>query len=255
MHNRILEALLILILSGLVLASGCSVEEQPLENKAAIIDQLYDLENDTEFISGIMDILSRKGLEVDYFKGEEITVDFYRSLPSRGYKIIIFRAHTGLLGGGPGQSEIRTYLFTSQAYSENSETFDQMTNRLGQGRYDMGKPLFAVNADFVVKSSHGSFNGAAVIMMGCSSLKNDDMAQAFVNKGASLYTGWNESVDLDYVEQATLTLLNNLYRENNTIENAVAQTMEEAGPDSESEAEMKYYPLQSGNVTFDDLLN
>ncbi len=34
------------------------------------------------------------GYDVDYYKGEDVTVELYRSLPSFGYKLIVLRVHS-----------------------------------------------------------------------------------------------------------------------------------------------------------------
>ena len=37
-------------------------------------------------------------------------------------------------------------------------------------------------------------------MMGCPCLYFDDLAQAFMEKGASAYLGWDAAVDLSYLD-------------------------------------------------------
>jgi len=44
-------------------------------------------------------------------------------------------------------------------------------------------------------------------MMGCATAYQKDMAKAFVDKGASVYIGWSASVCLDYVDEATINLV------------------------------------------------
>jgi hypothetical protein len=48
------------------------------------------------------------GFEVDVYQGDNITVDFYRRLPTYGYRLIVFRAHSGLLAeDGVVEHELR----------------------------------------------------------------------------------------------------------------------------------------------------
>jgi len=47
------------------------------------------------------------------------------------------------------------------------------------------------------------FNRAVIIMTGCSCLYLEDLAQAFVAKGAPAYLAWDATVNLDYVDEAT----------------------------------------------------
>jgi hypothetical protein len=88
--------MLILALPGSILFSACSalnpeVKAKTEANKAPIVDQLYPLEPNQAFIDKTTSDLENSGFQVDYYRGDEITVDFYRSLPTLGYKLIIFR--------------------------------------------------------------------------------------------------------------------------------------------------------------------
>lgn len=41
--------------------------------------------------------LEAAGFKVDIYEGKEVSVNFYRELPKYGYRLIIFRAHSGLM--------------------------------------------------------------------------------------------------------------------------------------------------------------
>ncbi len=229
------------------------VNAKPVESKAAIVDQLSVLKPDPGFIQQATDRLNNLGLPVDYFQGEAITVDFYRRLADSGYKIIVFRAHSGLMRNAD-RTEQKTCLFTNQPYSRMACIGDQLAGWVGEARVDNYPPQFSVDSDFIEKSSPAEFNHTVIVMMGCSSLEKDDLARAFINKGASVYIGWNDSVGLDYVQAATLTLLDRLSWGENSLGLTVATTMREEGPDLISGAKMKYYPNQSGKETLAGLL-
>jgi hypothetical protein len=247
-------ALFILIVPGLLIVNGCSSPElQNESNKAAIIDQLSGSEPNQAFITKTTAVLKNNGFEVDYYQGEKITVDLYRKLPALGYRLIIFRAHSGLMGNGR-KTDQKTCLFTNQLYSQTAEIGDQLVNRLVKAGTDENPPVFGINADFVGKSMQVGFRHTAVIMMGCSSLESSDMAKSFIQKGASVYTGWNDSVGLSYVEDVTLTLLTKFFSPEVSIEAAVNATMQEKGPDAESGAELKYYPETGGTTTLAGLM-
>ncbi len=47
--------------------------------------------------------------------------------------------------------------------------------------------VFAISAKFVTESMEGTFKDTAIMMMGCDCLHFQDMAQAFIEKGASTY--------------------------------------------------------------------
>jgi hypothetical protein len=100
----------------------------------------------------------------------------------------------------------------------------------------------------------GQFDNTVVIMMGCHCLCLTDLAQAFIDKGASSYLAWDGLVGLDYVDDATITLIEKLCSEELTIEAAVDETMAEKGPDPNYGAVLKYYPSQSGNETLEQLI-
>jgi hypothetical protein len=255
--------MLILALPGSVLLSACSTPNPKVdakaEAKAAIIDQLYPLEPNQAFIDKATEILESSGFKVEIYRGDDITVDFYRNLPTLGYKLIIFRSHSGLQTGtvhlGSGDEPIRrTYLFTNEPYSITAQIGDQLSNRLAKVRIDDNFPWeFGISPDFVRQSMRGNFDHTVVIMMGCYTSYIDDLAQSFIEKGASAYTGWDAFVGLDYVDNATVTLLDSLFSNKVSLDAAERDTMQEKGADPTWGAKLKYYPPQSGNHTIAEL--
>ena len=234
---------------------GPTGSSYPGELKAAIIDQLYVLQPNQDFIQQTTQELEDYGFEVDLYQGDEITVDLYRQLPGLGYKVIIFRAHAGLLGM-EGEIIERTCLFTNEPYSERKHVAEQLSDQLAMARIDEHHPwVFAIGDEFVTQSMEGQFDNTVVIMMGCSCLYVDDLAQAFIEKGASTYLGWDVAVDLSYVDDAEISLVQNLCGENRTVKKAVAKTMTEKGPDPRHGAELKYYPPDSGSRTIAELFS
>ena len=81
-----------------------------------------------------------------------------------------------------------------------------------------------------------------------------DMAEAFIDKGASAYIGWSASVTLDYVDRAILSLLDNLLIKNLALQDAVAASMFEVGFDPGYNAHAKYYPASAGQKSIRQLL-
>ena len=200
------------------------------EPKAAIIDQLYNLQSNQVFIERTTEQLKDYGFKVDVYQGDDVTVDFYRKLPTYGYRLIIFRVHSGLLIGRESVAN-QTWLFTSEPYSRMRYFFQQMRGQVTNAMTNLGTPLvFAVGAKFITQGLE-KFTNTAIIMMGCAALESEDLAQAFIRKGASTYMAWDATVGLNYVDDATATLMEKLFLEELTIANAVAETMEEKGPD------------------------
>ena len=62
--------------------------------KAVVVDQLALTEPNAAFVANVTGMLGQAGYEVDYVPGEEVTVDFYRDLPTRGYELLVLRVHT-----------------------------------------------------------------------------------------------------------------------------------------------------------------
>jgi len=216
---------------------------------AAIVDQLSSLQENEDFIGNVTKELEDYGFKVDLYQGGNVTVDFYRQLPTYGYKLIIFRAHSGLLEQD-GQVMLRTVVFTNEEYSESDYALEQVYDQLAMGRAGAGFPMmFGITPEFVRAQSvvgqttdmEGRFDDTVIIMMGCSGIALPDLAEAFVDKGASVYLAWDRSVELYYVDEATTYLMNQLCSEELTVREAVGSTMDVIGPDPEYGAELQYY--------------
>ncbi len=225
------------------------------ELKAVIIDQLYAFDQpNQEFIGEVTDTLENYGFKVDLYQGDEVTVDLYRKLPEQGYKLIILRTHAGIIEGQVSARQ-KTSLFTGERYSRTKYVKEQLSEELAMATVSEGSPFyFAIDSKFITNRMEGQFNDTVLIISGCSALYLHDLAQAFTDRGASAYLAWDDAVRLDYVDDATVALIENLCIEGLTIDEAVAKTMEEKGPDPEWGAVLKYYPAESGNKTITELI-
>jgi hypothetical protein len=203
-------------------------------------------------------MLESAGFEVDLWPGQAVTVDFYRKLPLYGYKLIVLRAHSGILLAAGGSKFVPTktsYLFTGETYTPSRYVYEQLTDKLVNAMMTDTYPLvFAINSQFVADESQGTFNNTVILSMGCESSYIDDMAAAFISKGASAYVGWSTAVTLDYVDNATTNLLNNLCGKHMTIEQSIASTMAETGHDPYFNSYLKCYPVDKGNQTIEALV-
>jgi hypothetical protein len=218
------------------------------EPKAAIVDQLSSFQENEAFIGNVTKELEDYGFEVDLYQGDNITVDFYRDLPTHGYKLIVFRAHSGILEGEE-QTYYKTTLFTNEEFRWDKHQLDVLADRLFMASIAEGYPwVFSISPKFISESMSPEFDGTVIIMMGCAGIYQTDMAEAFIDKGASAYLAWDASVDLDYVDEATPYLIGQLCSENTTIKEAVDSTMDVIGPDPEHEAELKYYPYYQSSI-------
>ncbi len=221
---------------------------------AAIIDQLSVLNSNHTFLDQVTQQLEDYGFGVDLYQGSEITIDFYRELPQMNYQLIIFRAHSGLLSGEEGVVRITT-VFTNETYSETKHIKEQLTDRVAKARIDTKHPMvFSIKDSFITQSMERDFDNTVIIMMGCSCIAIDDLAQAFIEKGASTYLAWHATVGLGYVDQATPYLIQQLCSEQLTVAEAVRNTMDTIGTDPMFGAKLKYFPVQSGDKTLEQLL-
>jgi hypothetical protein len=87
----------------------------------------------------------------------------------------------------------------------------------------------------------GTFPNSIIIMMGCTGLKNSNMAQAFVSKGAKVYLSWDKSVTTDRTDEGTTAFLHSLASGKN-VKEAVDSAMSEVGSDPVFNSRLSYYP-------------
>jgi len=254
-----ITSIAVAVLALMVISCGKgSAAAPPSPPRAAIVDQLYLLEPNPLFIEKTVGMLESSGFEVDVWQGEEITVKFYRELAGYGYRLIMFRAHVGVLFL-VGESEVIpveiTCMFTGEPYTTGKYTAEQLTGRVYEGYMIEGyPPVFAISPGFIADSVKEGFDDAVIIMMGCSSSYLGDMAEAFIEKGASAYLGWSATVTLDYVDNATLNLVEGLLTDNLTIEQAASRTMTDLGRDPYYGARLLYSPAGSGSRTVKELI-
>ena len=250
---------MVMVLAAFIMPISCQTPAAVDSNlnKAAIVDQLYIRESNPELIAAATHILESYGFEVDVWQGADVTVDFYHKLPSLGYKFILLRVHSGLLVSLEGDKVITldtTYLFTAENYTPNKYRGDQLTDKVSNAVMEENSPLvFAVNSEFL-KNAEGDFNHTIVLAMGCESYKYNDMPAAFIEKGASVYVGWNDVVSLKHVDKVILNLLGNLCTANMTISQSISSTMQEKGADPYFGSYLKYYPLESGDKKLAELI-
>ena len=234
---------------------GLSTAENPTGPRAAIVDQLYNVQANPAFIAGVTGELEDYGFKVDLYQGDDVTVGAYRNLPARGYNLIIFRAHSGILALD-GEEIERTVIFTNEPYRQLKYSLEQLHDRLGPARAGEGNPLvFGIPPEFISESMDGRFDDTVIVMMGCSGIYDTDLAAAFVGRGASVYMAWSASVHLDYVDEATLYLVQQLCSDDTPIKRAVYNTMMEKGPDHKYGALLRYYPAAAGDSTLADLIS
>lgn len=234
-------------------------DDNATQPKAAIVDQLSfkeETKNKT-FKQNATNILNTAGFNVTYHRGETVTVDFYRYLSTHGYSLIILRAHSAIM-----KDTSILALFTSERYlgAEDAHTKypeDVENDRLAKAYFSdeeraQNISYFAILPKFVEESMEGEFENTIIIMMGCDGLKYDNMAQAFISKGAKVCVGWNGLVSSPHTDHATTCLLQHL-TQGNTVRSAVDETMDKVGPEElyfqvqGYNSTLEYYPTAAGS--------
>ena len=209
---------------------------------AVIVDQLSLTQSNPAFAEAATHILQEAGYVVDYYPGEEVTVELYRNLPTHGYDLLLLRVHSGL-ARDYGKPTGYVSLFSGEPFSETRYAAEKAAGLLGRATYYDGSPeYFGIVPDFVQSTMNGRFGGATVILMGCDGLKSDTIAQAFLRKGAKVVVGWSGRVSAKHTDAATESLLRHVLVDGLAIGDAVARTMAEVGPDPEYGSFLGVYP-------------
>lgn len=223
--------------------------------KAAIVDQLSLTYPNGTFIQAATAILEQAGYVVDYYPGENVTVEFYRNLPTYGYQIIILRVHAAL---GPKMSRPLAF-FASETYSDSKYVYEQLADQLVRVTYDAQNPdepsYFGIWPEFVRSSMNERFQNTTIFAMGCDGLFYTDMAQAFIEKGARAFIGWFGPVLASHTDATTARLLQHFLIEKSKLKQSVQETFEEVGFDPVYKSLLIYYPTEAGEQTIGNIKN
>jgi hypothetical protein len=123
-------------------------------------------------------------------------------------------------------------MFTGELYSSNTHVWEQISNQVGKVGVDAhSESYFGIYPRFVSQEMKGTCTNATVVMMGCHGMTYTDMAESFIEKGATTYVGWDGPVMADYVDYATTHFLTYFIVENRTIDESVKQVRKTIGPD------------------------
>ena len=202
--------------------------------KAVIIDQLHQDFPNESFQENATKILTDGGFEVDLVTTDDITVDFYKNLPSMDYEFIVLRSHSlAIYDKNPS-----SWIFTGEKYDPGRYSQEQLSGMLSpgvpfrQGQISQmtqgdakGERLFMIGSKFVDKIMEGQFSGTHIILGGCDTMSHSFFADALVKRGASSVVGWNGLVELRDNDAVMLSLLDDIFIENLEMEDAVEKVM------------------------------
>jgi len=166
-------------------------------NRALLVDQLALNYPDPSFVANVTSALRAAGYAVDYSGPSATAIDYFKHLPERGYDLIIIRAHQG-------SSQA---IITTEPYSRSEYLAEQLDGRIVPAQVGNGPVYFALTPRFVHQDMVGSFPGSTIIVMGCAALQGtQDMAAAFLDKGANFFVGWDGLVSIIHTDSSTVTL-------------------------------------------------
>lgn len=239
--------------------------------KAAIIDQLfYDIPNE-KFQQKATEFLESAGYQVDIFTTKDITVDFYKKLPTLGYKFVVIRSH-----GAADTTDQSVTLFTGEKYDIEKYTSEQLFGQVKKGTpllevtfladtngskwditndtyrtitipanqfFSSDEEYFVITPTFVDSAMEGKFSQTIFVLGGCKTMHTDSLAQSLVKRGASSVVGWDDQIGAFDNDAAMLKLLKGLLVDKMEMQDAVDSAMKFLPPFEKMEfpAKMKVY--------------
>ena len=250
-YSIIVVSIILAVGSFLILSYSENIPESSSTTpyRAAIVDQLSQSLPNQTFITEATLILETANFTVDYYPADMVTVDLYRKLPIHRYDLIILRVHSAI--GDPTEDPDSFALFTSETYSTSKYQYEQLADTVEHVKHLINnESYFGINSDFVKMSMHGDFSNTAVIAMGCYGTTYESMAKAFIEKGALVYFGWNDLVDITHSDTATLCLLTQLLTQRQTIYDAIQNTVNEVGSDPTYNSNLLCYGPTNAEQTY-----
>jgi len=211
--------------------------------KAAIIDQLHDDIPNENYQDKVTKYLEIAGYSVDLYTTKDITVDFYKKLPSMDYQYIIIRSHS--LENLPTFSS--GALFTGEKYSHDKHSVDQLSGHVWKGVPFSNRQVqqvgwenledetyFLIGSKFVDEKMRSQFPDSVIVLGGCDTITNKLLTKSLLARGASTVVGWNGLVNSDQNDKVILSFLQKVLIDKVEIITAVKSAMEGYETDGES---------------------
>lgn len=215
--------------------------ERTRPSRAVIIDEVAETSPDPYLVGNVTTALTRLGYTVDYYAPKDITIDLFKSLPSKGYGVIILRDHSTALTGDV------IALVTSEPFEAGKYANEQITGQVIHVNVaGTNTDYFGITPTFVRESMQGLFPNTVLVVMGCAGLTNSEMAQAFVARGAQVYISWNQIVLTNRSDGGTVLLLQSMTT-GHKVDEAVTWATQNAPP-SQYSSQLEYYPLNQGGL-------
>ncbi len=233
-----------------IITTPSSVLNQP-KPSAIIIDQLHDSIPNKYFQDKATQYLELAGYQVDISTTEDITVDFYKNLPSMNYEYIVIRTH----GLEDPKYNNGTFLFTGEKYSLNKYFNEQLSGQIGKGApiYDLERELigddyenltdqmfFLVGAKMVNELMVGEFSDSIILIGGCESLRNSDLADSLILRGAGDVIGWDRTIGSIENDRIMLEFLEKNLVDKEKIHDIVVEINDEFSPGLQFFSELRH---------------
>ncbi len=244
--------------------------------RAAIIDQLHDDISNPYFQNKATEFLETAGYEVELFTTKQLTVDFYKRLPSMNYEFIVFRTHAiGNDEKDVASGKEPVSLFTGEKYRDDKYITEQLSGQISKGApymssvldvsadlseltnsnktrieidvtssfqvVDDSNPYFLIGSKYVDEIMEGRFHDTVLVLGGCSTLSSPTLAKSLINRGASSVIGWDSLVGSVSNDNTMLKFLENHLINEMEIKDAVELAMNEVPKGSKYNANFSYY--------------
>ncbi len=232
-----------------VVTSKLESKQTPTQLRAAIIDQVHNDLPNFELQADAQRMLEDAGYHVDLYTTDEITVDFYKNLPSMNHNFILIRSH----GGEDLSDENPTFLFTGEKYSKEKYTFEQISRQVGYGIPIYSEELeelkesdqdvldhayFTVGAKMVEDGMVGTFPDSIIIVGGCESARSHELMESFMKKGAKHVLGWDATIYSRDNDKAMIWLLDGILVKQVSVLDAANEINEELIDDFKNPANL-----------------
>ncbi len=205
--------------------------------KAAIIDQLHNDKPNITYQQNVTEYLETAGYQVDLYTTDDITVDFYKKLPSMNYKFIVFRTHAL----ANGTIEESASLFTGEIHSRYEHIQDQYTEHVGNAVPYLPKEVeqlggleallnetyFVVGSKFVDDLMVGTFPKSIIILGGCDTSRDTLLVESFLLRGSSQVVGWDGLVNSKQSDEVIMKVLKETLVNDVEVKDAVQSVMQE----------------------------
>jgi len=219
--------------------------------RAVIIDQLHNDIPNLEYQKNVTAYLTSAGYDVDLYTTDDITVNFYKKLPSMNYEFIVIRSHSL----GDGTVEESASLFTGEIYRKDRYMDEQYAGQVGKGLqylpaeverlggWEMlrDETYFVVGAKLVDELMIGSFPNSIIILGGCETTETTNLADSLLQRGASEVIGWNGLITAKDNDEVIISLLEDTLLNDVEIQQAVDSVMQEYYEKLAVRATLKYY--------------